>query len=182
VLPTFDIGARRILIRGIGVYQRHISPRKGFRCASRALHGGDSCSQAIKHLLGEQPLRQALKGARQQFALCHAANRTLRASRAPGGARLGHQARFDNDQWLDDEPSNRRSRNRNRSCWPQRQPDCCELGDCACHGIELGECLMPHGGHCARLPFMHALDCSALDCAVLDCSFLDCGVCACWPF
>lgn len=180
-LSAFDNGARRVLISAIGVYQRHLSPRKGFRCASRALHGGDSCSQAIKRLLLERPLREAIPGARQQFALCHAANQTLRAVRAQSAQVV--RARFDNDPPPDDESKNKKSRRRNRSFLPHRQPDCWEFGDCACHGAELGECLMPHGAGCGHgLPLLHALDCSALDCAAVDCSFLDCGVCACLPF
>ncbi|WP_242032792.1 membrane protein insertion efficiency factor YidD [Oscillatoria sp. FACHB-1406] len=33
-----------LAIAAIGVYQRHLSPRKGFACAYRVLHNRDSCS------------------------------------------------------------------------------------------------------------------------------------------
>lgn len=39
---------RFLAIGLINVYQRYLSPHKGFCCAHAALHQGDSCSQAIK--------------------------------------------------------------------------------------------------------------------------------------
>jgi len=33
----------------ISLYQRYVSPYKGFRCAHRVLHGGDSCSEYIQN-------------------------------------------------------------------------------------------------------------------------------------
>ena len=35
----------RVAAMAIEAYQRHLSPRKGFRCAHRALHHGPSCSE-----------------------------------------------------------------------------------------------------------------------------------------
>lgn len=37
-----------LAIGGINFYQRHISPRKGYRCAYCVLHGQESCSQYAK--------------------------------------------------------------------------------------------------------------------------------------
>lgn len=39
---------KTILVAFINAYQRYISPRKGFICAHRVLHGGMSCSESIK--------------------------------------------------------------------------------------------------------------------------------------
>ena len=36
---------RALALRAIGLYQRHLSPRKGFACAYRARTGGASCSE-----------------------------------------------------------------------------------------------------------------------------------------
>ena len=61
----------------IGVYQRFVSPYKGFCCAYRAHTGRRSCSayaRAIVQRLGAQALPMAMK---RQFARCRAACLTL---------------------------------------------------------------------------------------------------------
>lgn len=40
-----------LLDRAVGWYQRRLSPRKGWSCAHRVAHGGDSCSQAVRRSL-----------------------------------------------------------------------------------------------------------------------------------
>lgn len=65
-----DILIRSVAIEIIGGYQRHISPRKGYSCAHRIVHGGDSCSQYVKKTLAEKNLFDATLLARQRFRAC----------------------------------------------------------------------------------------------------------------
>ena len=76
-----DLSPTRLAILSIEAYQRRLSPRKGFRCAHRVLHGGDSCSQHIKRAIADLGLKKGLAAARIRFAACREASRTLRTSR-----------------------------------------------------------------------------------------------------
>ena len=61
------------------VYQRWISPHKGFCCAYRRLTGGRSCSEyARQTVLGHGVLTLA-RALPRQFARCHRAHATLMA-------------------------------------------------------------------------------------------------------
>ena len=57
----------------IGIYQRWISPRKGFRCAHAVLHGGTGCSGFAKQAIHQYGLWRAIGLMRQRFRDCHAA-------------------------------------------------------------------------------------------------------------
>jgi putative component of membrane protein insertase Oxa1/YidC/SpoIIIJ protein YidD len=81
----FEPVARKIAIDSIATYQKYISPRKGFACAHRMLHGGESCSMHIKHLLLEESLISAIEMSRQRFKACIAASQTLKATKATSG-------------------------------------------------------------------------------------------------
>ena len=81
-----DSLARKIAIDAIATYKTYISPHKGFACPHRLVHGGESCSTYIKHLLGEESLMSAVQLSRQRFKACVAASYTLKATSAsPGG-------------------------------------------------------------------------------------------------
>lgn len=71
----------RLLIWAINQYQRHISPRKGFVCAHRVLHGGDSCSQAVKTAAANRGVFAAWDMGRHRFRECRAAARALASRR-----------------------------------------------------------------------------------------------------
>ncbi|MBD1923041.1 membrane protein insertion efficiency factor YidD [Microcoleus sp. FACHB-831] len=77
--------AQTIAIDSISAYQKYISPRKGFSCAHRVLHGGYSCSDYVKSVLGEQSLMSAVGISLQRFRSCNEASQTLRATKATGG-------------------------------------------------------------------------------------------------
>jgi putative component of membrane protein insertase Oxa1/YidC/SpoIIIJ protein YidD len=67
----------RFAIASIEAYQRHLSPRKGFRCAYRVLHGGRSCSEFARRVLlrgGLAAMTRLLPG---RFDRCAAAARVL---------------------------------------------------------------------------------------------------------
>ena len=62
----------RSALAGIALYQRWLSPRKGFRCAHAAFHGGASCSAAIAQTIRHEGLNLTviagrLKACRQTY-------------------------------------------------------------------------------------------------------------------
>ena len=77
--------ARKIAIDAIAVYKTYISPRQGFACAHRLVHGGDSCSTYIKHLLDQESLMSAVQLSRERFKACAAASYTLKATTSSSG-------------------------------------------------------------------------------------------------
>ena len=72
---------RLCLIRLITLYQRYLSPHKGFSCAYRVLHNTHSCSQGVKAILWRYPLSTSLPQIRAQFQQCRQAARVLRDHR-----------------------------------------------------------------------------------------------------
>lgn len=71
----------RLAVSMIRFYQRHISPWKGFRCAHRALHGGDSCSEAVLKLIRTGGVWGNWGLIHQRFRECGLAARALRILR-----------------------------------------------------------------------------------------------------
>ncbi len=70
--------ARSALI-AIGGYQQWISPRKGYACPYRLLHGGTGCSGFAKAALRTHGFRRAVPLIRARLHDCHAAALTLSA-------------------------------------------------------------------------------------------------------
>jgi putative component of membrane protein insertase Oxa1/YidC/SpoIIIJ protein YidD len=62
--------ARSVLVFLITLYQKYISPIKGFRCAYHILHQGESCSEFVKRNLLEQDLITAVKLSQVRFKKC----------------------------------------------------------------------------------------------------------------
>jgi putative component of membrane protein insertase Oxa1/YidC/SpoIIIJ protein YidD len=79
--------ANTVAINSISVYQKYISPHKGFSCPHRVLHGGDSCSDYAKRMLTTQNLTTALQLSLQRFKHCTAASQTLKTAHVNGGFR-----------------------------------------------------------------------------------------------
>ena len=61
----------------ITVYQRFVSPHKGFCCAHRALNDGLPCSQAIKRIVLRHGFLASWPHVRARFDACRAAYRVL---------------------------------------------------------------------------------------------------------
>lgn len=59
------------------LYQRHISPRKGYRCAHAFLHGGDSCSNAVIKILNDKGLIRGFPLIIKRFKACREASAIL---------------------------------------------------------------------------------------------------------
>jgi putative component of membrane protein insertase Oxa1/YidC/SpoIIIJ protein YidD len=104
------------LIWSIEFYQRFISPYKGFRCAHAALHQGQSCSQAVKHIILQHGIWRGRPLIKQRFADCKAAYVHLQAEQ-----------------------------NQRRNKWQDWAGDCgldcgCSLLDCDVIGCDISPC------------------------------------------
>ena len=62
----------------ITLYQKFISPHKGFRCAASAYYGSASCSQTVKQIILQDGIVSGLARIRQQFNLCSVAARSIK--------------------------------------------------------------------------------------------------------
>lgn len=71
-----------VAVAAIGIYQRYVSPYKGFRCAYRTLLGGHSCSEFCRVLLLTTPFRRAWPRMKDRFVQCYAAAVVLNESKA----------------------------------------------------------------------------------------------------
>ena len=76
-----------LALAALAVYQRHLSPRKGYCCAHRALHGGPSCSALARQAITRDGLWSALSTIRNRLRACRAAARQLSADRDRDGKR-----------------------------------------------------------------------------------------------
>lgn len=119
----------------IWIYQRYVSPRKGFRCAYSVHFGGPGCSGFAKAALRDHGVWRALPLIRDRFRQCAMAAQLCR-SLSYGGP-LAVQDRGEQDEasppcWRE-------------ACW--RTPDCLGCGggsggnsgsDCGCGGADCG--------------------------------------------
>jgi putative component of membrane protein insertase Oxa1/YidC/SpoIIIJ protein YidD len=119
---------RTIVVFLIGLYQRYLSPYKGFRCAHAVRHRGASCSAAVKDIVIAHGLLRGLPLIRLRFAQCPAAALALRVHNP--------------DPQDDEERRKRRRRNSDDdSC-------ACEAAGEACNGAncpDFGACHTPGG-------------------------------------
>ncbi|MBD2073626.1 membrane protein insertion efficiency factor YidD [Phormidium sp. FACHB-592] len=76
-----DLLTRQTASTFINIYQKRLSPYKGFSCAYRVLHCSESCSQYTKRVIAELGISQALPLIQQRFQACKAANQTLKVQR-----------------------------------------------------------------------------------------------------
>ncbi len=69
---------KRSFLLLIGLYQRFLSPIKGYHCAHHRLHNGDTCSNAIKKIVIENELAHVPSLVRKRFKECKHASATLK--------------------------------------------------------------------------------------------------------
>lgn len=79
----------RAAVATISGYQRYLSPHKGFSCAYRIHHDGESCSQYAKRVLEAEGLRGFGTKLRARFAECRESHLALRAMAKADGVRFG---------------------------------------------------------------------------------------------
>jgi putative component of membrane protein insertase Oxa1/YidC/SpoIIIJ protein YidD len=76
--------ASRTVDAAIRAYQRHLSPRKGWGCAHRVAHGGDSCSAAVREIVRSRGVVRGVRPTVARFAACSTAASLLMASDVRG--------------------------------------------------------------------------------------------------
>ena len=70
---------RTAVASSIGVYQRYLSPRKGFTCAHNHLHGRGSCSQFGRRVVLKYGVLRFFRLLLLRFTACRDAAITLSA-------------------------------------------------------------------------------------------------------
>jgi putative component of membrane protein insertase Oxa1/YidC/SpoIIIJ protein YidD len=78
-VTTFGIFCAVSCING---YQRYLSKSKGYTCAHRALHKGDSCSEAVKKMVQAQGPVRCLGNVKGRFRACAAAAAEIKEAAA----------------------------------------------------------------------------------------------------
>src|SRR5215212_9685400 len=69
----------RLVALTITLYQRYLSPHKGYSCAYRTYHGGRSCSQFAKQIVLRRGVLRLFPLLRRRFARCANARKLLLA-------------------------------------------------------------------------------------------------------
>jgi putative component of membrane protein insertase Oxa1/YidC/SpoIIIJ protein YidD len=152
------------LLTLIRVYQQHISPRKGWRCAYSKLHGGTGCSGFVREAIERHGHRTAFSLARTRFQDCKSAAQTLRLQQHPPFESPGQQQEQERQRRATAPPASSGC-----DCTPIPDfTDCCWVADAASSGCG------PH----------HAAACDATAChmAACDAGACDAGLGACHCF
>ena len=68
----------------IAQYQRRLSPKKGYACAHRVAHGGDSCSGAVRDIVRRRGLVRGTVPTALRFLACYRAASLLMATDVRG--------------------------------------------------------------------------------------------------
>ena len=72
---------RHLIIGLIKIYQRYISPIKGFKCAYGQLYKDGTCSSRISKIVRNVPFKDMPSKISLQFEMCASANKTLEDDR-----------------------------------------------------------------------------------------------------
>ncbi len=130
-------------VYAIRVYQKKLSPHKGFSCAYRKLHGSESCSQYFRQTVEGYGLLKAIPRFQQRLQACQLANLTLKAQ-AGGENKQNQKRRNRSSQFCNcSDLSEGLSFCGNCSVCAS-MPDCSGCGASDCSGIDCGGC----GGVC----------------------------------
>jgi putative component of membrane protein insertase Oxa1/YidC/SpoIIIJ protein YidD len=171
-----------VAIAAITGYQRYLSPHKGFRCAHRVLHQGESCSQYVKREVQEAGLVAALRSSRVRFAECKEANQIIRERRRDYLLSLSASASYPtpslSQQASEDEPTEVEEPSLEDKEQPRGNNSYTSDN---CNGFD-GSCI---NAGCDSVNCLSAVDCGSCDLAGLDCGGLDacsgldaCGGCS----
>lgn len=121
----------RFAVVAIGLYQKYLSPVKGFVCAHRVLHGGDSCSEYARRGIQTHGIRKGIDLLRKRLVECRTACEILTDRREIGSFTVKRSEELVNEE--PDEPESGKQR-------PQTflDPACCNLDPSCCN--TLGSC------------------------------------------
>jgi putative component of membrane protein insertase Oxa1/YidC/SpoIIIJ protein YidD len=165
----------------ITAYQKYLSPLKGFSCAHRVLHRGESCSQYVKRTILERGLSDALPQTRQRFRDCRSAYLTILAAQtdseeAPpeyegAAAKKKEKSCFDHPCCSSSNSSCSSSSSNNSSCIPLDILDCSwDIFSCSGDLLDVSAC---DAGACDA----GACDAGACDAGACDVGSCDVGSC-----
>ncbi len=70
----------------IGLYQKYLSPRKGYRCAYSLEHGGSGCSGAVLNILENHGLFRGWSLIKHRFQECGEAAEKRKKRKKEGGS------------------------------------------------------------------------------------------------
>ena len=142
----------RLIILTVRLYQRYISPYKGFSCAYTKLHSGLSCSEFFKQTVSDYGLSQAVPLFQERLEACKFANLQLKA-----------ESQEENEK-------ERKKRNNNFCDDFYLDFSFCDTGDC-------GSCDHNHDGNldCSDCNVLNCDGCDGLDFGSLDCGGCDFG-------
>ncbi len=115
---------RFIAVFLIVLYQRYISPYKGFRCAHALRNAGPSCSAAVRDIVERDGLWRGWPQIRRRFAECRAAARELQEEREERKRRRRRQA--EDCDWCD------------VGCLPLDVAECADCSAVDCGGADCG--------------------------------------------
>lgn len=155
------------VVAGTGIYQRYLSPHKGFSCAHRRLYGGASCSEYFRQAVSVYGVFDALPRLQRRFTACGEANRILRSQTLSSLA-------GNNNSSSSDKQRQRQRRDRPRYCRTRPQTNEEILCDCLCGPNNIWDCCSltewdsNHDGCSCDLG--NCSDCSG-------CDVSDCGSC-----
>ena len=76
-MPILTQITNTLAIKTIESYQHYLSPIKGFKCAAGQLHGGSTCSGAVKSIISHQGLVAGMPAIYQQFSNYHHAAKII---------------------------------------------------------------------------------------------------------
>ena len=161
---------KAMVLAGIGIYQRYLSPHKGFSCAHRRLYGGVSCSEYFRQAVRRYGAVGALPRLQQRFMDCGEANRILRSqcTYLAQGLVASHEPIPDDKKRQKNRKTNSTRRQTNNEVASNGISES-EFWDCCCSSLQLG----PDACDVSDCGLDNALDCS--DCSGCDVS--DCGGC-----
>ncbi|RPF25983.1 membrane protein insertion efficiency factor YidD [Georgenia muralis] len=78
------VAPARAVDRAIDLYQRRISPRKGWSCAYGVAHGDATCSGAVREIVARRGLVRGTLPVALQLWACYQAASLLRQSNVQG--------------------------------------------------------------------------------------------------
>ena len=76
-LTTVAMVPRLVVDAAVRLYQRHVSPRKGFTCAHLVAMGGQSCSAAVRTIVAERGIIRGFLPVLERFRSCARASSSL---------------------------------------------------------------------------------------------------------
>jgi putative component of membrane protein insertase Oxa1/YidC/SpoIIIJ protein YidD len=139
----------------IRLYQRHLSPRKGFSCPHRLLHGGLSCSEYGRQMVLSHGVQSAYRLIRQRLDECRsAAHKLWHHSQTEDDSSDGQTGETpgtngNGEAGATPAPARRRLFGTGRRAAGEVADDVgavCDLTDLSCHALDCGtdHCHMPN--------------------------------------